>query len=207
MKIILAIFAVIMIAFIGTQIYAYNEQQNIETYPNVVNKTFEDFEVRTYESSLFTSVTLTSSEYEEASNKGFSKLAGYIFGGNDKEEQISMTSPVAISLGDSMTMMFLVPKKNTRESLPRPNDSSIEFKQEPAKTVAAICFGGWANDEKIEAHKNELIAALDKQNIPYTDKFYFLGYNSPFEVFNRKNELIVELEDGVLEQINGLAIK
>ncbi len=205
MKIILTLFALVLTGFIVVQVYAYNEQQNIETYPNIVNKKFKDFEVRTYESSLFTSVKLSSSDYDEASRKGFSKLAGYIFGGNEKEEKISMTSPVAMSLGDeSTTMMFLVPKKNTRENLPKPNDSSIEFKQEPAKTVAAISFGGWANDEKIEVNKNKLIAALDRENIPYTDKFYFLGYNSPYEVFNRKNEVIVELEDGVLE---GIAIK
>ena len=49
-------------------------------------------------------------------------LAGYIFGGNDKEEKIAMTSPVAMSLKDSTTMLFLVPKKYTRDNLPVPND-------------------------------------------------------------------------------------
>jgi len=34
---------------------------------------------------------------------------------------------------------------------------------------------------------------LDTQKIPYTNRFYFLGYNAPYEVFNRKNEVIVEL--------------
>ena len=55
-----------------------------------------------------------------------------------------------MTLEDSMTMMFMVPKDLKKEMLPKPNQSKIEFKQEPAKTVAAISFSGWANDKKIE---------------------------------------------------------
>jgi hypothetical protein len=35
---------------------------------------------------------------------------------------------------------------------------------------------------------------LDAEGIKYTNRFYYLGYNPPFEVFNRKNEVIVELQ-------------
>jgi hypothetical protein len=99
-----------------------------------------------------------------------------------------------MSLEDSMTVMFLVPKKFNKETLPKPSESQIEFRNEPAKTVAAITFGGWANDAKIEKHKEELKAALDAKGIKYSNRFYYLGYNPPFEVFNRKNEVIVELQ-------------
>ena len=75
----------------------------------------------------------------------------------------------------------------------------LEFKEEPAKTVAAIAFDGWANDEKIKKYKEKLKAALDTEGIPYTNRFYFLGYNAPYEVFNRKNEVIVELRDEALD--------
>ena len=60
--------------------------------------------------------------------------------------------------------------------------------------VAAITFGGWANDTKIEKNKEKLKVALDAEGIKYTNRFYYLGYNPPFEVFNRKNEVIVELQ-------------
>ena len=105
-----------------------------------------------------------------------------------------MTSPVSMSLDDSMTMMFMVPKKFKKETLPKPNQSEITFREEPAKTVAAISFSGWADDEKIAKFKQELIAALKTEYIKHTNRFYFLGYNAPYEVFNRKNEIIVELE-------------
>jgi len=99
-----------------------------------------------------------------------------------------------MSLKDSTTMMFMVPKKYKKETLPQPNLSKIKFKEEPAKTVAAINFNGWANDKKIKKYKQKLKEALDREGILYKNRFHFLGYNAPYEVFNRKNEIIVELE-------------
>ncbi len=125
-------------------------------------------------------------------------LAGYIFGNNKRNEKIAMTSPVAMTIEDSVTMMFMVPRKFKKETLPQPNQLQIEFKEEPAKTVAAIVFDGWANDEKIEKYKEKLKVALDAKGIKYSNLFYFLGYNAPYEVFNRKNEVIVELRDEAL---------
>ncbi len=194
MKILLGIFGIILILFVISQLYFLNSQRNIETYAYTIIDSYETFEIRQYEASLFTSVEIPSNNYRETSSKGFSILAGYIFGANDKEEKIAMTSPVAMSLKDSTTLLFLVPKKYTRENLPTPNDSSIEFKNIPEKRVAAISFSGWANDSKIASFKKKLITALNTRGIQYTDNFYFLGYNAPMEVFNRKNEIIVELE-------------
>jgi hypothetical protein len=193
-KVILIILGIIIALFIAVQIYFMSSQKNIEQYPYSVLKTYNDFEIRNYESALFTSVKLPSNKYDKASNKGFSILAGYIFGGNTKNEKIAMTSPVAMTLEENTTMMFLVPKAYSKENLPTPNDTNIEFKEMPAKKVAAIGFGGWANDEKIETYKNKLLKALDKHQIAYTNKYFFLGYNAPMELVNRKNEIIIELE-------------
>ena len=194
MKIILSIFGIILMLFVISQLFFLNSQRNIETYAFKIIDSYETIEIRQYEASLFTSVQMPSNNYRKTSSKGFSVLAGYIFGGNDKEEKIAMTSPVTMSLKDSTTMLFLVPKKYTRDNLPVPNDSSIEFKDVPEKKVAAISFGGWANDSKIASFKKKLIGVLNSKGIKYTDNFYFLGYNAPMEVFNRKNEIIVELE-------------
>ena len=201
MKILLILMGVILIAFVIIQLFAMRGQRNIETYTYVVNKKYDTFEIRSYEATLFTSVKLSSKEYKDASSKGFSILAGYIFGNNERNEKISMTSPVAMSLEDSMTMMFMVPKKFKRETLPQPNQSQIEFREEPAKTVAAINFDGWADDEKIKKYKQKLKSALDAEGITYTNRFYFLGYNPPYEVFNRKNEVIVELQSEAIDLI------
>ncbi len=197
MKIALVSISVVLILFIIIQLFALKSQNNIETYPYTVVKKYDDFEIRNYEASLFSSVTIPSNRYEEASGSGFSVLAGYIFGGNSAQEKIAMTSPVAMTLSDSMEVMFMVPRNIKKEDLPSPNSSQIIFKEEPAKKVAAIRFGGWANTEKINAHKEKLKQALEKNKIPYTNRSYFFGYNPPYEVANRKNEVIIELESGL----------
>ena len=194
MKIIIILLVIILILFTLVQLYFINAQRNIERYPYVVKKKYKRFEIRSYETTLFTSVKLSTKGYKNSSSRGFSILAGYIFGNNERNEKIAMTSPVSMSLEDSMTMMFMVPKKFNKDMLPKPNQSSIEFKEEPAKIMAAISFSGWANDTKIEKYKQHLKAALDAEGIKYSNKFYFFGYNAPYEVFNRRNEVIVELQ-------------
>jgi len=193
-KAVLIVLGVVIALFLISQFYFMNAQNNIEQYPYKVEKTYEGFEIRNYEGALFTSVKLATNNYDKASSKGFSILAGYIFGDNSDNEKIAMTSPVAMTLEQNTEMLFLVPKDYTKENLPKPNDKNIEFKEINAKKVAAISFGGWANDDKIATYKSKLIKLLDKENIEYTNKFLFLGYNAPMEVVNRKNEVIVELK-------------
>ena len=200
MKIASIILGIIAVAFIAVQIFALKSQKNIETYSYVVNKEYDQFEVRRYEATLFSSVKLSGTTYKETSSEGFSVLAGYIFGNNERSEKIAMTSPVAMTLEDSSTMLFMVPNKFNKKTLPQPNESKIKFHNEPAKTVAAIQFKGWASDKKIEKYKQKLIAALDNEGISHTDRFYFFGYNAPYEVFNRKNEVIVELQKIVIKR-------
>jgi predicted lactoylglutathione lyase len=198
MKLLLALSVTLILVFVIIQLYARKSQQDIETYPYTVIKTYEGFEIRQYESRLFTSVKLSSNDYSKVSGQGFSILAGYIFGGNATNEKIAMTSPVAMTLDDSMTMMFMVPKDN-ENNLPKPNDNQIQFKEEPAKIVAAISFGGWANQDKIAQYKKQLVEGLQVQNIAHTNQFYFLGYNAPYETSNRRNEVIVVLDSFSLE--------
>ncbi len=198
MKLLLALSVTLILVFVIIQLYARKSQQDIETYPYTVIKTYEGFEIRQYESRLFTSVKLSSNDYSKVSGQGFSILAGYIFGGNATNEKIAMTSPVAMTLDDSMTMMFMVPKGN-ENNLPKPNDNQIQFKEEPAKTVAAISFGGWANQDKIAQYKKQLVEGLQAQNIAHTNQFYFLGYNAPYETTNRRNEVIVVLDSFSLD--------
>ena len=193
MKILLIILGVILALIVIVQVFAFNGRKNIESYSYQVVKKYKDFEIRNYEASLFTTVKLSSKGYKDTSRKGFSILAGYIFGDNDKNKKIAMTSPVAMSLEDSATMMFMVPREFDKKTLPKPNQSQIKFVEEPAKKIAAISFTGWANDEKIAKYQKKLKLILETENISYTNQFYFFGYNPPYEIFNRKNEVIVEL--------------
>lgn len=197
MTVIIVMLGVLGSFFLLLQIFSAKSQRDIETYPYELVNSFETFEIRNYEASLFTSVRIPSNEYKKVSSTGFSILANYIFGNNKEKQKIAMTSPVAMTLEDTVTMMFMVPKEMNRDNLPQPNNSDIKFVEEPAKTVAVIRFGGWADDTKINKYKQQLIAALDEKGINHTNKFYFLGYNPPYEILNRRNEIMVELTNDV----------
>ncbi|MDG1347884.1 MAG: heme-binding protein [Crocinitomicaceae bacterium] len=189
--IILGVFIGIFILF---EIYILISRNTIESYPYKVMEKYDNFEIRTYEASLFTSVKLPMKDYKRASSSGFRQLAGYIFGGNETNKKIAMTSPVVMSIDDSTEMMFMVPKKLKKEKLPKPNQNSIVFKEMPEKKMAAFRFGGWASDEKIERYKKRLTAALDAKGIKHTGRFCYFGYNPPFDILFRKNEVVVELD-------------
>ena len=194
-KILLILIFVLLLGFVAVQLFALKSQYAIETHKYHVENKFDDIEIRTYQKALFSTTKLPTNNFEEASSKGFSILAGYIFGANDRNEKIAMTSPVTMSLQDSSYMLFMIPEKFKKEDLPTPNNSKIKFQELPEKMVAAITFGGWANEKKIEKYKLKLISALNKKGFPHTNQFLFLGYNAPYEVFNRKNEIVVELRN------------
>lgn len=197
MKIVVIAVVILLVLFVTVQLFAMSNRKNIESYSYTVVKTYNEFEIRLYEAALFTSVNIPSSNYNDASSQGFSILAGYIFGKNDRKEKISMTSPVAMTLDDTITMMFMVPKKFNKASLPKPDESSIRFIDEPAKQVAVLQFGGWANNQKINKYKEKLKSALTKAGVSHTDKFYFLGYNPPYDLINRRNEIMVEISSEI----------
>jgi hypothetical protein len=198
MKIVLIILGVLVAVFGIAQLFFLKTQKDIESYPYSVLERYDNIEVRAYEASLFTAVNLNAAGYDSTSSSGFSILAGYIFGNNERNEKIAMTSPVSMSLEDSVTMMFMVPSALDEGSLPKPNQTQIAFVEEPARTMAAIRFGGWANDGKLEKYKGRLVEALAKVGLTYKEPFYYFGYNAPYEVFKRRNEVVVELVDAEL---------
>ncbi|GAB5537914.1 MAG: heme-binding protein [Salibacteraceae bacterium] len=195
MKWIIITTLVLVALFVAFQVYSMASTKDIESYNYEVLETRERFEIREYESANFSYVTMPNTGYKNVSGQGFRSLAGYIFGGNEKNQSIAMTSPVAMDLDDTVTMMFMLPSEYNIEDLPKPNNSGISFKSEPSKVVAAVRFGGWTSDEKIKHYQQELSDALADAGIEHTGKFQNLGYNPPYEVLNRRNEIIVELVD------------
>ncbi len=193
MNIVYGVAGMIVMLLIFSQLFAMKETNKIEMYPYTVVKDYGTFEIRKYEPANFTSVTLSGKTYSETANRGFRTLAGYIFGGNATNEKIPMTSPVTMNMGDSVTMRFLLPADKKIDSLPKPNASNIQFTTEPSKTMAAIRFGGWASDKKISTNTQKLTELLKQNGITSIGKFSYFGYNPPFMIFNRRNEVVVEV--------------
>jgi len=193
MKIVIIIISISVSTIAIAQIYLSRSTQQTEQHSYKVIKKFDKFEIRKYDAALFSSVKLNQKGYKESSSEGFRILAGYIFGDNETKEKIAMTSPVVMELGDTSKMMFMVPKNYNLKNLPNPKNSKIVFEKEEEKIIAAIRFDGWADDEKIEKYKTILMNELVKEKLSYINKFSFLGYNPPYEVMNRRNEVVVEL--------------
>lgn len=195
MKAVIIISILVLSAVTIAQVYMSKYSSRIEQLKYQVIKSYDKFEIRRYEPALFSSVVLEKKGYKENSGEGFRILAGYIFGDNVSNEKIAMTSPVAMELGDTSKMMFMVPGAYELESLPNPNNRKIVFEKRGEKIMAAIQFGGWADDEKIEKYKSILISELENEKLIHNGKFTFLGYNAPFELTNRRNEITVGLVD------------
>jgi hypothetical protein len=193
MKILFVIIILVVSVVTMAQVYISKYSSRTEQHKYEVIKSYDKFEIRRYVPALFSSVILEKKGYKENSGEGFRILAGYIFGGNESNEKIAMTSPVAMELGDTSKMMFMVPESYQLENLPTPNNSKIVFEKKEEKIMAAIQFSGWADDEKIEKYKLILINELENEKLLSNGKFIFLGYNAPFELTNRRNEVIVEL--------------
>ena len=189
--------AVLLLSLVSVCLIYYSKSmasnQRIEEYPYEVINTYQSFEIRRYEEALFTSIRLNSTSYKQASSKGFSILANYIFGGNDRKQRIAMTSPVTMTLEDNMRVMFMIPNSLERDDMPLPNDRLIDFILEPKKTLAVVTFGGWSSDKKIAKYKSRLTEALSNEGIQHENKFFVFGYNPPYEIFNRRNEVAVEI--------------
>ena len=195
MKTLIIITISIVLLIVIIQIYISRSTQQTEQHSYKVIKNYDKFEIRKYDSALFSSVKLSKKGYKESSSEGFRILAGYIFGDNESNEKIAMTSPVMMELGDTTKMMFMVPKNKNLGNLPNPKNRKIVFEKQEEKTFAAISFDGWADDEKIEKYTSILKDELVREKLNFVNKFIFMGYNPPYQVMNRRNEIVVELID------------
>ena len=166
---------------------------NTETPKYETIKSFEKFEIRKYPKMILATTKLNTESYSNNSSKGFRNVANYIFGGNDENMQISMTSPVMSSMDDSMSMSFIMPSEYKLSELPTPNNQNIKLSTQPEQTVAVISFGGFANDYDIKYYTKILKEQLIKEGLNANGKVYFQGYDPPFKLFNRTNEVAIVL--------------
>lgn len=157
-------------------------------------KAEKGFEIRYYPPATLATVYTSAKSYREISTPGFRKLAGFIFGGNESNTKISMTSPVHMDINDTMSAMsFVMPSKYEMQDLPSPNDSNVVLEKSTAEYVAVLRFRGYASDADIRRYSEKLEAQLKEKGISYYGNFRFLGYNPPYQFVGRRNEIIVSV--------------
>ena len=187
---IITVLALLIIQSFNTMAFAKTEKQKY----SVVHKDRE-FEIRFYPSAVLATVYTDAKSYKELANPGFRKLAGYIFGGNESDTKISMTSPVHMDINSpSSSMSFVMPSSYNEENLPKPDDPGVIIERTEDVHVAVITFGGYASDNDIKKYSEKLRTLLDEKGITWYGNFRYLGYNPPFQPFGRKNEIIVSVQ-------------
>ena len=184
--------AIVVVAGIGLLIVSFTSK-NIETPKYKVIKTYDEVEVRLYPKMVVAKTNLADKSFDNQGSNGFRTIAGYIFGGNEKNEKIAMTAPVVMNMGDSASMYFVMPKSYDKSELPTPNSKNVQIVEVAEKTLAVISYGGFSSDEKIEKHRKQLEVILKKNKIQTKGAYMYMGYNAPWDIINRKNEVAIEV--------------
>lgn len=175
-----------------------------------------EVEIRRYGPRIAAQTVVTGGS-EAARNRGFQRLANYIFGGNTARSSIAMTAPVAqvpetgargvsrsIAMtapvaqgpagGDRWIIQFFMPASWTMQTLPIPRDPAVTLVELPAETYAVLRFSGLAGTRAVAARQAELDAAV--QASPWTadgDPVVWF-YDPPWTVPPlRRNEVAVRL--------------
>ena len=175
-------------------IIGYNSMSQTEEQSYSVLKTLEDVQIREYDPVIYATV---STDNERSL---FRILAGYIFGGNESNQKIAMTAPVhmqetSIEKEKKYTMKFVMPSKYTMNDLSKPNDSRIVMEKVDKKKYAAITYSGYNNSTKFSFNSTKLRRILDENNISYKDSPIYLGYDAPYKIWGRKNDVLFELSE------------
>jgi hypothetical protein len=136
---------------------------------------------------------LAKTSNEKQMNSGFRVIAGYIFGGNERNQKIAMTAPVVMNMADTASMYFIMPKQFSSSQLPKPNSNDVKIIDQKAKVMAVIRYDGFSSDDKIKLYTDELAAVLVKYNIKTTGAYMYMGYNAPWDIINRRNEIAIEV--------------
>ncbi len=188
-------YVVIFIAVIifGLVMYSFTFK-DIETPKYQVIKSFGKVEIRKYPNLILAQTKLGSSEYKSSGNNGFRTVANYIFGGNSKQQKIAMTAPVIMNMGDSASMSFVMPAEYEMNDLPKPASDQVQIRKQESKTLAVLRFGGYSDDEKIQKYAERLKDVLNENKIKVKSALLYMGYNAPWDVVNRRNEVAFEVE-------------
>lgn len=205
---------IFLVSFVGALVFwslwGYVSSR-VEQMPYSVEKKADGYEVRNYSAHIVAQTTVQGS-YDEALSKGFSIVAGYIFGGNTKKERVAMTAPVterstssqkiamtapvlASTEGESHVISFGMPSSYTLETLPTPTDSRVQIKEVPAQKMAVLQFSWFRNEKRIQEMQETLLTLLSRDGVEVVGVPQYAGYNAPWTPpWMSRNEVMVEIK-------------
>jgi effector-binding domain-containing protein len=168
-------------------------------------------QIREYPPILIAQTEITG-DYHTSGNQGFKRLAGYIFGGNQSQQQISMTTPVIqekqsseqIAMtapviqqqsGDNWYMAFVLPSTYTLANAPIPDDPAIKLVEIPSKKLAVLSYTGSLSEQGIKEKSSALASWLIQQKYTLINPAQSAAYDPPWTLpFLRRNEIHIEIK-------------
>lgn len=175
----------------------------------VVIKT-EDFELRDYPAHVVAE-TVVDGTMEDAGNKAFSRLFGYISGKNRSRDKLAMTAPVSQKPASEKIAMtapvgqqraeggwvvsFTMPISYTLEALPVPEDPEVKLRQVAARRMASVQYSGTWSESRYLRYRQELELWIEKNGLRIQGEPVWARYNSPFTPwFLRRNEILIPVD-------------
>lgn len=199
MKIIGYLILTISLIFFVWQIYSASTSSKYDQMAIQQLGKIDEIDFKIYRKYTKASLAISSNDMRKANSK-FSVLANYIFGGNQENTQIGMTSPVIYNMNNQSTFSFIMPAK-MENNLPLPNTNDIFFNTIHNQCVAVITFGGFAKQEKCEKKHEELKQKLFKIGLSFDNDFIIAVYQAPYQLINRKNEIWIELNRNQVKEL------
>ena len=157
---------------------------------------YHGFEVRKYVDTIQARVTTSGMNYGESA-RPFRRIAGYNFGGNERQQSIAMTAPVHMwQSGDESLMAFTMPSEHKMEDLPKPNDSGVELFHVKGEVVAVLKFSGLSRPGKSLRLQNKLRKLVEAERLTTSGNAKLAVYDNPMSTlpFLRRNEIHIPLE-------------
>ncbi|XP_005809612.1 heme-binding protein 2-like [Xiphophorus maculatus] len=159
----------------------------------------QDYEIRTYHPTRWMSTTVSGMQGDECTSTGFRRLFRYIQGNNKNKAKVEMTAPVTCHVvpgagpacESQFTVSFYIPDE-LQENPPEPTDPDVFLEDRKEFTAYVRTYGGFSNDNMKREELLKLLESLKRDGVEFVDKpYYTAGYDSPFKLTNRRNEVWV----------------
>ena len=160
--------------------------QQYETQSFDLIKKVDEAEIRFYPPAM---------KIRSSRKNGFGALFGYISGRNSRDQKIAMTTPVYLGKNEDNEMMeFVLPRSINKSNAPKPLSEKVEVYESRSGYYIAHSFGGYAFDWAVNRVRKNLEEIAFRNKIKLIGDPFVLGYDSPYKIINRKNEVLFEVD-------------
>lgn len=171
-----------------------------------------EFEVRRYDAHVVAEVVVEGS-HENAGNRAFRSLAGYIGGRNHTGRAVAMTTPVLqqSAAGRRMAMTapvvqcegsrpgsyivgFVMPSGETLVTLPEPDDAAVTLRAIPVEFAATLRYSGRWTQAGYAERAARLRQAVASAGLQVLGPPRWARYDPPWTPwFRRRNEVVLPI--------------